>query len=311
MAKPPKLLRYPLDIIDSTTDYMFIEVMKYNPGGQSALPGLASQGESAQSIASSNTNNVFNSFTGSQFFGTDVKQSIILPMPNAIASVNRTGWGESRISSLAGAGLKLSGDLLDVITGRKEQDALAETAKQELEGVRGAFDLLRNDFKSRAQVALVNAAAGTSIQVSDVRGRQSGQIVNQNVELLFNSVSIRPFGFNWDFTPRNDKEAEAVLQMIKTFKKAAAPKRTVGQNGFLSAPDIFRLTYKKGIDNQRYLNKFKMCALTSVGVDYTGSGIHATYESGSPVHYKLNLSFTELEPIYAEDYGDNFDDAGF
>lgn len=311
MAKPPKLLRYPLDIIDSTTDYMFIEVMKYNPGGQSALPGLASQGESAQSIASSNTNNVFNSFTGSQFFGTDVKQSIILPMPNAIASVNRTGWGESRMSALAGAGLKLSGDLLDVITGRKEEDALAKTAQQELEGVRGAFDLLRNDFKSRAQVALVNAAAGTSIQVSDVIGRQSGQIVNQNVELLFNSVSIRPFGFNWDFTPRNDKEAEAVLQMIKTFKKAAAPKRTVGQNGFLQAPDIFRLTYKKGIDNQRYLNKFKMCALTSVGVDYTGSGIHATYESGSPVHYKLNLSFTELEPIYAEDYDDNFDDAGF
>ena len=311
MAKPPKLLRYPLDIIDSTTDYMFIEVMKYNPGGQSSLPGLASQGESAQSIASSNTNNVFNSFTGSQFFGTDVKQSIILPMPNAIASVNRTGWGESRISSLAGAGLKLSGDLLDVVTGRKTIDELGDTAKTELTGVQGAVDLLRNDFKARAQVAIVNAAAGTSIQVSDVRGRQSGQIVNQNVELLFNSVSIRPFGFNWDFTPRNDKEAEAVLQMIKTFKKSAAPKKTVGQNGFLSAPDIFRLTYKKGIDNQRYLNKFKMCALTSVGVDYTGSGIHATYESGSPVHYKLNLSFTELEPIYAEDYGDNFDDAGF
>jgi hypothetical protein len=290
---------------------MFIEVMKYNPGGQSALPGLASQGESAQSIASNNTNNVFNSFTGSQFFGTDVKQSIILPMPNAIASVNRTGWGESRISSLAGAGLKLSGDLLDVVTGRKTEKELGDTVKEELTGVRGAVDLLRTDFKSRAQVAIVNAAAGTSIQVSDVRGRQSGQIVNQNVELLFNSVSIRPFGFNWDFTPRNDKEAEAVLQMIKTFKKSAAPKKTVGQNGFLSAPDIFRLTYKKGIDNQRYLNKFKMCALTSVGVDYTGSGIHATYESGSPVHYKLNLSFTELEPIYAEDYGDNFDDAGF
>ncbi len=297
MAKPPALLRYPIDIIDSTTDYMFVEVLEYTPGG---VPTLSS-GAGASSATS----------LGAFANKSKVKQSIILPMPNSVAAVNRTGWGESRISSLAGAGLKLSGDLLDVVTGRKKAEELGDTARKELTGVQGAVDLLRNDFKARAQVALVNAAAGTSIQVSDVRGRQSGQIVNQNVELLFNSVSIRPFGFNWDFTPRNDKEAEAVLQMIKTFKKAAAPKRTVGQNGFLSAPDIFRLTYKKGIDNQRYLNKFKMCALTSVGVDYTGSGIHATYESGSPVHYKLNLSFTELEPIYAEDYGDNFDDAGF
>ena len=100
------------------------------------------------------------------------------------------------------------------------------------------------------------------------------------------------------------------IQIIKTFKKAAAPKKGT-QNAFLQAPDVFRLTYKKGIGDQRFLNKFKICALTSVGVAYTGSGMHATYEDGTPVHYKLNLSFTELEPIYAEDYGDNFDDVGY
>jgi hypothetical protein len=72
----------------------------------------------------------------------------------------------------------------------------------------------------------------------------------------------------------------------------------------LSAPDVFRLTYKRGTGDQRFLNKFKICALTSVGVDYTGSGIYASYHDGTPVHYRLNLSFTELEPIYSEDYTD-------
>ena len=112
-------------------------------------------------------------------------------------------------------------------------------------------------------------------------------------------------------TPRNVEESKAVMQILTTFKKAAAAKRSSGSNGFLKTPDVFRITYKKGIDNQKYLNKFKVCALTQVGVNYTGSGIHATYEDGTPVHYKLDLAFTELEPIYAEDYGDNYDEAGF
>ena len=90
------------------------------------------------------------------------------------------------------------------------------------------------------------------------------------------------------------------MQILTTFKKAAAAKRDSGSNGFLKTPDVFRITYKRGIDNQKYLNKFKVCALTQVGVDYTGSGIHATYEDGTPVHYKLNLAFTELEPIFSK-----------
>lgn len=306
MAKPPKLLRYPLDVIDSTTDYMFVEVLKYEPGGVPSFAGAGSANRATSQAADSLAN---------QLRGTTTKQSIVLPMPNSIAAVNRTGWGESRLSALAGSGLKAAGLAVDAVTGRVGQPgAVAQNfAEEELKGITGGgmgIDLMRNYFKSKAQLSIVNAIAGTNIGLNDVLGRQSGQIVNQNVELLFNGVSIRPFGFNFDFVPRNEKESEIVLQIIKTFKKAAAPKKGT-QNAFLQAPDVFRLTYKKGIGDQRFLNKFKICALTSVGVDYTGSGMHATYEDGTPVHYKLNLSFTELEPIYAEDYGDDFDDVGF
>ena len=311
MAKPPKLLRYPLDVIDSTTDYMFIEVLKYEPGSTGGLPSFAGAGGSNAATISA-----ANSLTN-QLRGTTTRQSIVLPMPNSVAAVNRTGWGESRMSALAGAGLKAAGLGIDAVTG-KEGDPIAkakELFNAELAGIQGGssgqgFDNLRNFFRSKAQVSIVNAIAGSNIGFNDVLGRQAGLIVNQNVELLFNGVSIRPFGFNFDFVPRNEKESEAVLQIIKTFKKAAAPKKGT-QNAFLQAPDVFRLTYKKGIGDQRFLNKFKICALTGVGVDYTGSGMHATYEDGTPVHYKLNLSFTELEPIYAEDYGDDFDDVGF
>lgn len=297
----PKLLRYPVDIIDASTDYMFVEILKYEPG---SLPDLSNEGGANQG----NPNNIFQSIS------PGARTSIILPIPNSIASVNRTGWGESNMSALAGAGLKAAGFALDALTGT---DSESETRDQFIAnntkaiGGGGFNDLLKKFGRTKTQVSMVNAASGSSIKFNDVLGRNSGQIVNQNVELLFNSVSIRPFGFNWDLTPRNAKESKEVLKIIKSLKKAAAPKKQVGQNGFLQAPDVFRLTYKKGTADQKFLNKFKMCALTSVGVDYTGSGMHATYNDGSPIHYRLNLSFTELEPVYAEDYGDDFNEAGF
>ena len=299
MAKPPALLRYPIDIIDSTTDYMFVEVLEYTPGGLPTLGGSASASTSTSLGAFANK--------------SKVKQSIILPMPNSVAAVNRTGWGESRISALAGAGLAAAGGLINATVG--DSDFGTETNKviDDLKTAVGGKgnEMIRKYFKAKGQTAIVNAIAGSNIQANQVLARQSGQIVNQNIELLFNSVSIRPFGFNFDFTPRNVEESKAVMQILTTFKKAAAAKRDSGSNGFLKTPDVFRITYKRGIDNQKYLNKFKVCALTQVGVNYTGSGIHATYEDGTPVHYKLDLAFTELEPIYAEDYGDNYDEAGF
>tara|TARA_B100000902_G_scaffold251754_1_gene238191 strand:- start:5248 stop:6156 length:909 start_codon:yes stop_codon:yes gene_type:complete len=296
-----KLLRYPLDVIDSTTDYMFLEVLEYKPGG---VPTLAAGGGAGAATASNSVKGVFG-------FKKSAKSSIVLPVPNTVSTVNRTGWGESKLSALAGTGLAAAGIGLNKLTGQGDQD-LETFIRSQIPTTRGGFDVYRNFVRSKASVAVVNAVAGSSISLNDVLGRTSGQIVNQNVELLFNSVSLRPFGFNWDLTPRNKNESQAVLQIIKTLKIASAAKRELGANGFLQAPDVFRLSYKKGIDDQKFLNKFKICALTSVGVDYTGSGIHATYDDGTPVHYRLNLSFTELEPVYADDYDQvDADEAGF
>lgn len=297
MAKPPKLLRYPLDIVNATTDYMYVEVLKYKSGG---LPDLKNQGGVTSALSEKDVT---------------VIQSIILPMPNSIASVNRTGWGESNISALAGAGLKAAGFTLDKLTGTTDANATAEGSVADFIAEQGKTlaspsSGARAFIRARSQIGFVNAVAGSAISVNDVLGRQTGQIVNQNVELLFNSVSIRPFGFNWDLTPRNQKESDSVLQIIKSLKRASAPKNSRGQNGFLEAPDVFRISYRRGTSDQRFLNKFKICALTSVGVDYTGSGIYATYHDGTPVHYRLNLSFTELEPIYSDDYTDKLE-AGF
>ena len=84
-----------------------------------------------------------------------------------------------------------------------------------------------------------------------------------------------------------------------------APKtgsNTTGAGLLIEAPYVFLLKYKTGSQDHQYLNKFKPCALTSMGINYTGSCSYTTYADKTPVHMKLNLSFTELNPIYNEDY---------
>jgi len=199
-----EILRYPLDIIDVTTDYMSIEVLEYKPGG---LPSFSDTRGANKKTKSGKA-----------------KYTIFLPMPDSIASVNRTGWGESRLSALGGAGLKAAGSLLDTLSGGKQSESdFMGTVQSEINGLGQSasgtgYDLLRNYVRARAQIGIINGLAGSNISLNDVLGRQSGQIVNQNVELLFNGVSLRPFGFNWDLVPRSSDEADVVRNIIQTLK---------------------------------------------------------------------------------------------
>ena len=43
--------------------------------------------------------------------------------------------------------------------------------------------------------------------------------------------------------------------------------------------------------------------MTGVDVDY-GGGQYMTYDNGSMTQYQLRLTFSELDPIYYDDYGD-------
>ena len=91
-------------------------------------------------------------------------------------------------------------------------------------------------------------------------------------------------------------------KIIKAFKRNMAPKGSGGN--FLSTPNIFQINYMEGSNEHPFLNKFKLCALTNMSVNYTGDGVHATYVDGTPISMQMDLSFSELTPIYNEDYNE-------
>jgi len=147
---------------------------------------------------------------------------------------------------------------------------------------------------------------GGNVTTQQLLTRDTGEILNPNMELLFSDVTIRNFRFNFKLTPRNPKEAEQVKLIIRAFKRNMAPQAQGGVQGagnfFLRSPNIFKIRYRSGNKDHPFLNKFKQCFLTGVQTTYTGEGVYSTYDDRTPVSIILDLSFKEIQPIYDIDY---------
>ena len=293
------ILRYPDDIIDSSTDYLRLEIIKYSPAGAAPTDGNSGLSNLFSTAGSGGLTNR----AASRLSGAKAEKTIILPIPGNIQDSNSAGWGEDRLSDAAAYGIS---KMSKAVESDSPEAALkvAMSVGKDFANAAGsaAGSNIINYLKTAAVVAGANAL-GANTSVNGVLARSSGQIINQNVEMLFNSVNIRTFNFAFNFVPRTKKEAKNVKDIIRCIKEANAPKAGSGDNvGFLNAPDVFRITYMKGGNTHPFLNAFKICALRNVSVNYTASNTYATYEDGTPVHMNMSLGFTELNPIYREDY---------
>ena len=97
-------------------------------------------------------------------------------------------------------------------------------------------------------------------------------------------------------------------KIIRALKQSSAVQRTKGEI-FLAAPNTYALEFIDGRtnDTHRFLPQIKQCALLNVGVNYMPENSYMTYEDSSMVSYSLSLSFTELSPIFNNDYDDLVD----
>ena len=109
---------------------------------------------------------------------------------------------------------------------------------------------------------------GANVNPQSLITRSSGQILQSNLELLFNGVALRTFPFVFDFTPRSGPESEMVRDIIRTIKMATCAKQ--GDGLFINSPDLFQFQYVSGGENDHpFLNKFKIGVLENVSIDYT------------------------------------------
>lgn len=299
-----KLMRYPTDMIDSSMDYFKIEILKNIKAG-GGISGLAGDGGSLSNLG---TGSKRAKQISDQYTDKPAEKTIILPIPGNIQDNNGAQWGENKLNDFAAAALGIVGSVVET-DNLKDIPGNVTKKMTELQSSGGGSDVA-NYAKMVAATTAVNAL-GANVTIGGLLSRSSGQVINQNLEMVFGGVTIRSFNFGWDLVPRSREEAYVVKSIIKNLKIHTAAKLDNEGMGFLNAPDIFRIGYFKGGTPHPFLNRFKTCALTNMSVNYTGSGTYATYDDGTPVHMKLDLSFKELNPIYREDHEAVTDAVGY
>ena len=243
-------------------------------------------------------------------FQEKIKYFVELPIPQQINDSNAVSWGEDSMNIMEMAAFTAATSVASGgIDGLGERFEEARTAL--LDGdLKTTFPGLTDDVRKGLVSALSGqalSALGTNISAQSALGRSTGQILNSNLELLFQGVTLRTFPFNITFSPRSRPESDRVKQIIRKFKQSMSAKtgrKDYAVNGgvFLKAPDVFLLRYLSNGKDHPFLNSFKPCALTNMSVNYTGAGTYATYGDGTPVNIKVSLTFKEINPIYAEDY---------
>ena len=163
--------------------------------------------------------------------------------------------------------------------------------------------------KSQMQSAILGMA-GVNVSPESILSRGAGVVPNANLELLFDTPTLRNFEFSWKMTPRDEKEAEVVKKIIRFFKQGMAAKTLNNAAGdralFLGTPNIFRLQYRTANGEIiEGVNRIKPCAITGTAVNYTPDGVWSAYDQGQPVSTVLTIRMAELEPVYASDYSEN------
>ena len=291
-------LRYPNKDIHKDTDYLEITILKYQPAGFAPQDKIIEQGVRR---ASDKTNGK------KEILGT-----IKLPIPQNIKDLNATGWGEDSLNSAAAYAAAATGGIMfkeggfigNIIDSIKQTGTDIKNVAQDSTVQKG----IQSQFTSATANLL-----GANTTASGLLSRAEGVILNPNKELLFNGVSLRDFSFAFDLAPRDSIEAEQIKQIIRVLKINMSPVtgdiknssgNITGKGLFLRSPNVFQLRYMTGGSEHKFLNKFKLMALTNISVNYTGSGTYMTYndEDKTPVHMQMMLNFKELDPVYAEDY---------
>jgi hypothetical protein len=220
--------------------------------------------------------------------------TVVLPIQPSISDSNNVKWGSADMSTLQGMAASVA---MKAIT---DTNNFAETTS-ELASIASGISAGNQSIKSGLAALVAGRAAG----VKGLLTRVTGAIENPNMELLFDGPDLRTFSFSFSLSAREPEEAKTIRNIIRFFKQGMSVKRA-DTGLFLQSPNTFEIKYMfGGTDEHPWINKIKECALTSCTVNYTPAGNYATYEDGSMTQYDLTLSFSELEPIYDDDYKDN------
>ena len=297
---------YPLDI-NPTQDHMKISRYRY-------LRADTNLSKPGNRLAKRDGAVVRTDEKGDSTLGGQPLGSLFLPMPK-VTDVNGVAWGKSELNA-SGLLAMNSANIADQIfslngrtpstsqVNRAQEIAQREAYKQNKEGTSGGGVGVAKAAVNQVNTTIASLLTGQELDQDTYLARKGGHVLNPNAEMLFQGPSIRDFNFSFTMVARSQKEGDEIRKIIRFLKLGMAPK--FRNTAFLANPDVFELQYKNGTgknDIIKTVNRFSPggLALTTMAVDYAPDGYWAAYRDSQPVAVKMDLSFTELRPIYESD----------
>jgi len=138
--------------------------------------------------------------------------------------------------------------------------------------------------------------------------RSSGKAINPQIEMVYKQTRNRNFIFAFRFQPRNRQESTNIKNIIREFKRYAAPSLSGGdnQNGaYFTIPAQFDIQFMFRDKENPFIARISTCVLENIDVDYASSAPFATFEDGSPTEIGLQLRFTEVDTLTKEIFEDS------
>jgi hypothetical protein len=129
----------------------------------------------------------------------------------------------------------------------------------------------------------------------------AGVAPNPKKEQVFKGVDFRTFQFNYQFFPRDETEAAAVLEIIHAFKYHMHPEFKTGDGFLYIYPSEFDVVYYHGDKVNDNVHRHTSCVLKDMSVNYTPQGQFNTFANGMPAQINIDLTFLELALLTKED----------
>ena len=227
---------------------------------------------------------------------------VILYMPNSTPAVsNQNSWKQQNFVGplgqvTQGLGVGLAAGAMNI----------GEKGMGVDEAIKGFQDQLEN-VKAKGGAAARQFVLGEIARTFNLSGAgaltalQRGEVYNPNVELLYEAPQLRGFSMDFIFIPKNRIEAEMMSKIILEFKLFSSPEANDGP--MMTIPHVWRVTYKSGVGNDKFMNKFKKAALTTVSIQHNpGTDMHATFSDGTPLVTAMSLGFQEVDIITRRDH---------
>ena len=226
---------------------------------------------------------------------TRITDSVALYLPPNVSDNTTAGYNDAStgIVGLVAAG---GGKFLDAMK-RNDYQAAAE---QLIGGVKA----ISEEALIRSSAGIIDLIGGGEGDTLGLANKVFGQAMNPYMEVIFDSMAMRNFTYNFTFAPKNAQERDDVQDIIKLFRYHMAPELKGAQHRFLTLPSTFDIHYmyqhsKDYASENNFYSKIATCVLKDCSVNYTPNGVKS-FQDGSPTQITMQLQFQETEMITKE-----------